>query len=140
MDFKHGKLHACARCKGCFLPGDVSTEVPRIQAWFDARAHSKSAVEESAVACPEGHGPMRAVELHGHQLDVCMQCHGFWFDADELKRLQKGNAAVAAAAAGGAAAGTATGTSGSESSSGVGDAVELVVDVADGVLSLLDLF
>lgn len=140
MDFKRGKLHACAHCKGCFLPGDVSSEVPRIQAWFESRAHSKGAVEESTLACPEGHGPMRAVKLHGHDLDVCMNCHGFWFDAYELKRLQNGSNAVAAVAAGGAAAGGAGNAGSSESSASVGDAVELVVDVADGVFSLLDLF
>lgn len=139
MDFKRGKLHFCARCKGCFLPGDVSTEVPRIQAWFDSRAHSKGAVEESTVACPEGHGPMRAVTLHGHELEVCMQCHGFWFDADELKRLQNGSAAVAAAAAGGAAAAGASSSSGASVGDAV-DAVDVALDVADGVLTLLDLF
>ncbi|MDX2218908.1 MAG: zf-TFIIB domain-containing protein [Burkholderiales bacterium] len=135
MDFERGKLHACVFCKGCFLPGDVSGEVPRIQAWFESRAHSKGVVEESEVACPEGHGPMRAVELHGHDLDACMHCHGFWFDADELKRLQKGGVAVTAAAAGGAAASTST----TEAVASVGDTLAVVAEVAGGVFALLDL-
>lgn len=31
---------------------------------------------------------MLLLKLESHQLDICSTCHGIWFDAQELQRLQ----------------------------------------------------
>jgi len=40
-----------------------------------------------ARICPNCSNPMHVEDVHGIQLDVCPQCAGIWFDAEELRNL-----------------------------------------------------
>ena len=86
--FRSGKLHHCHRCQGSFLPGEVVSQVPRIERWFAHRRGGARGLPPGEIQCPHGHGIMLLLKLESHQLDICPDCHGIWFDAQELQRLQ----------------------------------------------------
>jgi Zn-finger nucleic acid-binding protein len=39
------------------------------------------------MLCPQCHEPLVIVEYHDIELDACPDCHGVWFDAQELRQM-----------------------------------------------------
>jgi Zn-finger nucleic acid-binding protein len=60
---------------------------PRSEASGERVAHRRDFSSDEAVLCPVCQLDQVIVEWGGVELDVCVECHGIWFDADELRHL-----------------------------------------------------
>ncbi len=81
----------CSTCSGVWLPRSyvIAFEIsyPDLLSPF----YKSSGIDDDSTSnlqCPEGHGRLSQSESYGIELDWCDACHGFWFDKDELTKIQ----------------------------------------------------
>jgi Zn-finger nucleic acid-binding protein len=82
----------CGRCRGRFLPPDVTERVVVDELGVDRATLKEIASHFSGVrvACPGCRAPMRPLRLHGVLVDLCFSCGGLWLDGGELRTLSRG--------------------------------------------------
>jgi len=115
--------HMCESCGGVWLPRQYVESLAHLRD-FSAQPFFAALVEQpkfrSSIACPAGCGGLQRKSVKGIDLDFCPACHGIWFDRGEVAGLLRNY--PPRTAEGGASAG------------------ETALDVADFVLSVLDIF
>lgn len=115
--------HLCETCNGLWLPRQYIESLAHLRN-FSAKPFYAAITEQpkfrSSIACPSGCGILQRKSVKGIDLDFCPACQGIWFDRGEVEALLKDHP-----------------LRGNEGSSGGGSDA---VDVADLVLSVLDLF
>jgi Zn-finger nucleic acid-binding protein len=82
----------CGRCRGRFLPAEVTERVVVDELGVD-RATLKEIAEQFSgqrLACPGCRASMRPLRLHGVLVDLCFSCGGLWLDGGELRTLSRG--------------------------------------------------
>jgi hypothetical protein len=92
-------LHQCDACKGTFVEAHIFSE---IRAFYAIENHKRATrnseiikrSDNAVLICPKDGKPMDTVMYKGVEIDVCSNCHGVWFDEDELEKI---NAQVAMA-------------------------------------------
>lgn len=79
----------CNDCSGAFVEGSTVKELRRrLNLGHTARDDILSS-EPGRYPCPECMSWLQASHDEGVELDLCVECHGIWFDRDELMRLEK---------------------------------------------------
>src|SRR5579859_3517085 len=81
----------CSSCKGTWLDhGEARFFAADPVAVERALAGELISAHPSAIRCPRCSGAMTEGGLFdpGYLVDRCNECHGVWFDAHELSRLQ----------------------------------------------------
>jgi Zn-finger nucleic acid-binding protein len=115
--------HLCETCSGLWLPRQYIESLAHLRN-FSARPFYAAILEQpkfgSTIGCPTGCGMLQRKSVKGIDLDFCPGCHGIWFDRGEVEALLKDYPHTA-----------------NGGGSGAGDAA---ADVADFVLSVLDIF
>lgn len=69
----------CTRCEGIWVPADVVKRAVKSPRWPE-----KSALQSTALRCPDDGRTLSAFTSRGVELDWCAHCHGVWLDRGEL--------------------------------------------------------
>lgn len=82
-------VYVCNECSGAFVEGSTVKELRRrLNLGHTARDDVLSS-EPGKYACPECMSWLQPSRDQDVELDLCVECHGIWFDRDELMRLEK---------------------------------------------------
>jgi Zn-finger nucleic acid-binding protein len=89
----------CPRCQGRFLPGEVTDRVvvDELGIGRDVLRALTNFSAGRSLRCSGCGAGMRALQLRGVPVDLCLACGGLWLDAGELRRLSAGRHAEIAA-------------------------------------------
>lgn len=81
------EVDVCPTCRGVFLDqGEVETITGHAE--LDELLTDYLGIDsDSPLVCPSCGGVMDAEDAAGVELDVCLDCHGVWADADEIEEL-----------------------------------------------------
>ena len=78
----------CFVCDGVFLDdGEMRkiTDNKPLETWLVDYMGNET---DSELTCPRCASPMNEEDVHGVSLDICLKCHGIWFDGGELDEIK----------------------------------------------------
>ncbi len=130
-------IHRCAQCLGVAVSGSLLRDV---RAYAALEMHKKQGDAPSVRPCPTDAKAMRALEYKGVAMCVCKQCLGLWLDAGQLSRLLElmGPPKQEDLSKIGQSLTTMRSSAGPSSIDGLGDILELAVDVFGAIGKLAD--
>ena len=91
LELKGRKLEfdICFVCDGVFLDdGELRkvTDNKPLQTWLVDYMGMET---DSELVCPRCGSLMNEEEVQGVDVDICLQCHGIWFDGGELEEIKE---------------------------------------------------
>lgn len=87
---RHG--WACPSCVGVLVAGHAPVVVRHLAARI-----SRTTAPASSLSCPGCRRPMTTVVHSGVEIDACIDCQLYWFDAGELSKIEKDGSARSSA-------------------------------------------